>query len=413
MFFKKIKYLNLIKISNIFFKKKYFIFLYKDYKNFNRYSFLSFYKLDKSCFIKKKLNFKEYFLFEKFLNIKKLKFGLLNFSLTYFLNYLKNKNTKIIFFFPKLLFLVDNLKKKYFILSFFSKNKSLILFKKIKKRIKKNIKIFKFCFRYIYNVPTFLDYSILFKKIKKKIYKGNIMQLQISKKNILKIKKKYIFSIYNNMSLCNKNYNLFLYLKKKIISSFSPEFLFIINKNKISFSPIAGTSKRGKNILEDKIKEKNLINDKKELAEHLMLIDMSRNDVNSLNLIPIITNILKIKKYNYIQHITSNLKGYLNRKISIIKIIKNTFPAGTLSGAPKKESIHLIFKYEKRKIFGGCFGFIYYRYISFAILIRIMIFINDKLILQSASGIVKLSNYFNEWNELNIKINFFYDNYNR
>ncbi|MGX7577006.1 chorismate-binding protein [Candidatus Vidania fulgoroideorum] len=301
------------------------------------------------------------------------------------------KEQKIIFFF---------LIKKNKIHSFlFEINK---IFSLINKKPKKRKILFKFNF---FNKKN--KYLINFKKIKKMIKYGEIMQLQLSKKIILKnfySIKYFFYFLIKNIS------NYIFYFKNRGISLLgnSPETFIKNYKNFYILKPIAGTIYRGEGIINDKFLERKLFFDKKENKEHNMLIDLSRNDMNFINCKnKRYLNVRKIEKYSYVQHIVSKIKGFCGGNFYVN--IKKLMPSGTLTGTPKIKAISLINKVENlRKYYGGGIGFFIKKdNFNFAILIRSLFLKNKCIKFQAASGIVKDSKFRLEMKELENKLKSF------
>ena len=173
----------------------------------------------------------------------------------------------------------------------------------------------------------------------------------------------------------------------------SPEILVRVRNGKITIRPIAGTRKRGKSINEDIELSDDLINDKKELAEHLMLLDLGRNDVGKVtktNSVKVTEN-FKIEKYSHVMHIVSNVEGTFNKKNSRLNTLLAGFPAGTVSGAPKIKSMQIIDKLEKtkRKIYAGAIGYFSANGdFDTCIALRTALIKDNKFYIQSGAGIV-------------------------
>ena len=184
----------------------------------------------------------------------------------------------------------------------------------------------------------------------------------------------------------------------------SPEILVRLRDNKITIRPIAGTRPRGKNKKEDDFYKKDLLNDKKELAEHLMLLDLGRNDagkvskINSVN----VTESFNIEKYSHVMHIVSNVQGDFNEKYSKFDTLLSGFPAGTVSGAPKIRAMEIIDELEntKRKVYAGGIGYFSANGdFDTCIALRTAVVKNKKFYVQSGAGIVADSKPINEFNE--------------
>ena len=184
----------------------------------------------------------------------------------------------------------------------------------------------------------------------------------------------------------------------------SPEILVRLRNKKITIRPIAGTRPRGKNISQDKKYKEQLLNDKKELAEHLMLLDLGRNDVGKVSKINTVkvTEKFKIEKYSHVMHIVSNVEGQFNGKQSLIDTLLAGFPAGTVSGAPKIRAMEIIDELEKskRKMYAGGIGyFSANKNFDTCIALRTALIKNNKFYIQSGAGIVADSIPENEYNE--------------
>ena len=141
----------------------------------------------------------------------------------------------------------------------------------------------------------------------------------------------------------------------------SPEILVRLRDNQITIRPIAGTRPRGKTLEEDRFYEKDLLKDKKELSEHLMLLDLGRNDVGKVSKINTVkvTEKFKIEKYSHVMHIVSNVVGSFDKKQSLFDTMLAGFPAGTVTGAPKIRAMEIIDELEKskRKVYAGGIGY--------------------------------------------------------
>ena len=143
----------------------------------------------------------------------------------------------------------------------------------------------------------------------------------------------------------------------------SPEILVKVeNEDEVTIRPIAGTRPRGKTKKEDLFYEKDLLKDKKELSEHLMLLDLGRNDAGKVSKIGSIklTDTMIIEKYSHVMHMVSNVTGDILDNLGMMDVLKSTFPAGTVSGAPKFRAIEIIYELEsiKRGIYAGAIGYL-------------------------------------------------------
>lgn len=184
----------------------------------------------------------------------------------------------------------------------------------------------------------------------------------------------------------------------------SPEILVRLEDNIITVRPIAGTRPRGKDELQDKALKQDLLNDPKEIAEHLMLIDLGRNDVGRVAEMGSVklTDKMVIESYSHVMHIVSNVKGKLIDGMSAIDVLRATFPAGTVSGAPKIRAMEIIDELEpvKRGIYSGAVGYLSWNgNMDTAIAIRTAVIKDKTLHIQAGAGIVADSVAKNEWDE--------------
>ncbi len=204
-------------------------------------------------------------------------------------------------------------------------------------------------------------FKSLVKKAKTYIKKGDIFQVVLSQRFERKINKRPI-EIYNYLRNSNPSPFMFYfnYEDFNVLGS-SPEILVRLRKGEITIRPIAGTRPRGRNKREDKKNESELLKDKKELAEHLMLLDLGRNDVGKVSKINTVkvTERFKVEKYSHVMHIVSNVIGKFNNQSSIFETLLSGFPAGTVSGAPKIRAMEIIDELEKnrRKLYAGGIGY--------------------------------------------------------
>ncbi len=236
-------------------------------------------------------------------------------------------------------------------------------------------------------------FKSLVKKAKKYIEKGDIFQVVLSQRFERKIEKKPI-EIYNYLRKSNPSPFMFYFNYKDFnILGSSPEILVRLRSNKVTVRPIAGTRPRGKNNKEDRKYELDLLNDKKELAEHLMLLDLGRNDVGKVvkNNSVKVTEKFKVEKYSHVMHIVSNVEGKFNNKFSLFETLLSGFPAGTVSGAPKIRAMEIIDELErnKRKLYAGGIGyFTPNNEFDTCIALRTALIKNNKFFVQAGAGIV-------------------------
>jgi anthranilate synthase component 1 len=180
--------------------------------------------------------------------------------------------------------------------------------------------------------------------------------------------------------------------------------------DEILLRPIAGTRKRGQTPKRDLELEKELLNDPKELAEHLMLIDLGRNDVGRVAQAGTVRvpNIMRIERYSHVMHMVSDIYAKIDSKFDMFDLLKATFTAGTMTGAPKIRAMELIAEYEKvkRNFYSGCVGYFGFDgNMDTAITIRTALIKSNKLYLQAGAGIVADSKEALEYLEVKNKLN--------
>ena len=236
-------------------------------------------------------------------------------------------------------------------------------------------------------------FKLLVKKAKSYIKKGDIFQVVLSQRFERKINKSPI-EIYNYLRNSNPSPFMFYfnYEDFNVLGS-SPEILVRLRKGEVTIRPIAGTRPRGKNKKEDKKYVSDLLKDKKELAEHLMLLDLGRNDVGKVAKINTVkvTEKFKVEKYSHVMHIVSNVIGKFNNQTSIFETLLSGFPAGTVSGAPKIRAMEIIDELEKnkRKLYAGGIGYFTPNdEFDTCIALRTALIKNDKFYVQAGAGIV-------------------------
>jgi len=247
-------------------------------------------------------------------------------------------------------------------------------------------------------------FKSLVDKAKEYIKNGDIFQVVLSQRFERKIKKSPI-EIYNHLRKSNPSPFMFFfnYEDFNVLGS-SPEILVRLRKNEVTIRPIAGTRPRGRNNKEDKKFELDLLQDKKELAEHLMLLDLGRNDVGKVTKINSVkvTEKFKVEKYSHVMHIVSNVVGQFNKKNSIFETLLSGFPAGTVSGAPKIRAMEIIDELEnsKRKLYAGGIGyFTPNNEFDTCIALRTALIKNNKFYVQAGAGIVADSKPEKEYTE--------------
>ena len=245
-------------------------------------------------------------------------------------------------------------------------------------------------------------------KAKKHCKRGDIFQLVLSRRFSQKFSGDD-FNVYRALRSINPSPYLFYfdYGNFKIFGS-SPEAQLVIKNKYAEIHPIAGTFKRTGDDTKDKLLAEKLMNDPKEVSEHVMLVDLARNDL-SRNCRDVKVNKFKeIQFFSHVIHLVSKVTGQLEDNTKNLNIIADTFPAGTLSGAPKHMAMSLIDKYEKtnRGYYGGAIGFLDFQgNFNHAIMIRTFLSKNNCLHWQAGAGIVDKSNNINELNEVYNKLN--------
>ena len=254
-----------------------------------------------------------------------------------------------------------------------------------------------------------VDYLAAVLKAKELIMAGDLMQVQIGQR----IRKPYVdspLSLYRALRSLNPSPYMYFYNfgDMQIVGS-SPEIL-VRNESvkdggkKVTIRPLAGTRPRGSTAEQDIQLATELLADPKEIAEHVMLIDLARNDIGRIAEIGSVkvTDKFVIEKYSHVQHIVSNVEGSLKPNMSNLDVLRATFPAGTLSGAPKVRAMEIIDTLEpvKRGIYGGACGYLSFGgEMDLAIAIRTGVIKDGMLYAQAAAGIVADSVPEMEWQE--------------
>ncbi|MDM0078243.1 anthranilate synthase component I [Variovorax sp. J2P1-59] len=257
------------------------------------------------------------------------------------------------------------------------------------------------------------DYLAAVERAKELIAAGDFMQVQVGQR----ISKRYTespLSLYRALRSLNPSPYMYYYdLGDFHVVGASPEILVRQERTgddeqKITIRPLAGTRPRGASPELDKAAEVELINDPKERAEHVMLIDLARNDIGRIAKTGSVkvTEAFAIERYSHVMHIVSNVEGTLKDGMTAIDVLKATFPAGTLTGAPKVHAMELIDQLEptKRGLYGGACGYISYAGdMDVAIAIRTGIVKDQMLHVQAAAGVVADSVPELEWKETEAK----------
>ena len=241
-------------------------------------------------------------------------------------------------------------------------------------------------------------------KAKKYIKLGDIFQVVLSQRFETKLTKKPI-DIYKKLRITNPSPFMFFFnfTDFQIIGA-SPEILVRLRDGEITVRPIAGTRPRGKTIKEDRFYEKDLLKDKKELSEHLMLLDLGRNDagkVSKTNSIKVTESFI-IERYSHVMHIVSNVTGKHDKRFSKFKSLLAGFPAGTVSGAPKIRAMEIIDELEstKRKVYAGGIGYFSANgEFDTCIALRTAVAKKNRFYVQAGAGIVADSKPLKEYEE--------------
>ena len=252
------------------------------------------------------------------------------------------------------------------------------------------------------------DYIAAVERAKELIAAGDFMQVQVGQR----LHKRYTespLSLYRSLRSLNPSpYMYYYHFGDFHVVGASPEILVRQEQTpegqKVTIRPLAGTRPRGATPEADKAAEVELVNDPKERAEHVMLIDLARNDIGRIAKTGSVkvTEAFVVERYSHVMHIVSNVEGLLKDGMSSMDVLRATFPAGTLTGAPKVHAMELIDQLEpsKRGLYGGACGYLSYAGdMDVAIAIRTGIIKNDTLYVQAAAGVVADSVPEMEWRE--------------
>ena len=320
---------------------------------------------------------------------------------------------------PRTLVIHDNLKKEIFYINNVFKDEKIINYQKKYEEVKSDL--FKLLIQSsIKNIDNKINQNSqnikvksnlskskflrMVNKAKKYIKLGDIFQVVLSQRFEANLTKKPL-DIYKKLRVTNPSPFMFYFNFKDFqIIGASPEILVRLRDNKITVRPIAGTRPRGRTIKEDKYYEKDLLKDKKELSEHLMLLDLGRNDagkVSKINSIKVTEKFI-IEKYSHVMHIVSNVVGNHDKKFSKFKSLLAGFPAGTVSGAPKIRAMEIIDELEttKRKVYAGGIGYFSSNgEFDTCIALRTAVAKKNKFYVQAGAGIVADSKPLKEYEE--------------
>ena len=251
------------------------------------------------------------------------------------------------------------------------------------------------------------EYKTMVTQGKKHCFRGDVFQIVLSRQYAQQFSGDD-FNVYRALRSINPSPYLFYfdYGNYKIFGS-SPEAQLQINKRKVSINPIAGTVRRTGNDEQDRLQAEKLSNDPKENAEHVMLVDLARNDL-SRNATNVEVELFReVQFYSHVIHLVSKVTGILPEGSNPVRVMGDSFPAGTLSGAPKFKAMELIDQYENqnRGYYGGCIGFIGFdNRFNHAIMIRSFLSKNNTLFYQAGAGIVAASDEESELQEVGNKL---------
>ncbi len=247
-------------------------------------------------------------------------------------------------------------------------------------------------------------YKEAVEKARQYIIDGDAMQIVLSQRLSIPFSAKPI-NLYRALRGLNPSpYMYYLNMGDHFVVGSSPEILVRLEDEKVEVRPIAGTRPRGSNAAEDQALEAELLSDPKELAEHLMLIDLGRNDAGRVSEIGTVelTEKMIVEHYSHVMHIVSNVEGKLKKGMSAMDVLRATFPAGTVSGAPKIRAMEIIDELEpvKRGIYSGAVGYLSWNGdMDTAIAIRTAVIKDNVLSIQAGAGIVYDSKPDMEWKE--------------
>ena len=328
-----------------------------------------------------------------------------------------------IFIRPSLTLVFDNVNDKLYISKIISPNqkKALETFKlaeseianliqKITRPLKKsNLNLHNLSsqvdiFKNVKSNTTYLEFKKMIEKAKKYIFEGEIFQVVLSRLFKTKIKSSPV-SIYRALRHLNPSpYLFFMNFKDFVIVGSSPEILIKLEDDKVTIRPIAGTRKRGKTKQQDKKLERDLLSDPKEISEHLMLLDLGRNDISRVTEPGTVkvTSKMYIEYFSHVMHIVSNIEGKINKTKNSTDVLFSGFPAGTVTGAPKIRAIEIIEELEKnrRNIYAGSVGYISNNGdINTCIALRTALIKKKQIYVQAGAGIVADSKPLNEYKE--------------
>lgn len=248
------------------------------------------------------------------------------------------------------------------------------------------------------------DFLKAVQKSKEYVMSGDVVQVVLSQRFHKKTEADP-FDIYRSLRIINPSpYMYYLDIGDSQIVGSSPEILVRLEGNRITLRPIAGTRKRGTTEQEDKALEEDLKRDPKEIAEHIMLVDLGRNDVGRVAEIGSVnvTELMAVERYSHVMHLVSNVEGILKKGLDSFDVFRACFPAGTVTGAPKVRAMEIIEELEptKRGPYAGSVGYFSLSgNMDMCITIRTLLIINKDVYVQAGAGIVADSEPENEYME--------------
>jgi anthranilate synthase component 1 len=247
-------------------------------------------------------------------------------------------------------------------------------------------------------------YHAAVERAKRYIYEGDIMQV-VPSQRLSKPFRATPLALYRALRTINPSpYMYYFDFGDFHVVGASPEILARLEGDTVTVRPIAGTRRRGATPAEDAALAEELLADEKERAEHIMLVDLGRNDVGRVARTGTVavTERMVVERYSHVMHIVSNVEGKLRPGLNAIDVLRATFPAGTVSGAPKVRAMEIIYELEpvKRGIYAGAVGYLgFHGNMDLAIALRTAIVKNGTLYVQAGGGIVADSQPAAEWQE--------------
>ncbi|KEK22223.1 anthranilate synthase component I [Bacillus gaemokensis] len=241
-------------------------------------------------------------------------------------------------------------------------------------------------------------------KAKEYIRAGDIFQVVLSQR----LQSEFTgeaFALYRKLRIANPSpYMFYIDFQDYVVLGSSPESLLSVRDEKVMTNPIAGTRPRGKTRSEDEEIAKELLANEKERAEHMMLVDLGRNDIGRVSEVGSVglDKYMKVEKYSHVMHIVSEVSGLLRKQMSCFDALAYCLPAGTVSGAPKIRAMEIIngLESEKRNVYAGAIGYIAFSgNLDMALAIRTMVVKDEKAYVQAGAGIVYDSNPISEYEE--------------